>query len=72
MRHKVSWRIPVAPGLGRTLEVVVGSDYTEVVKVRVKAAATPRASSTPLSVRTALTDGCAPAATASPSAVAGG
>jgi LCP family protein required for cell wall assembly len=68
-------RQQVAPELGRTLEVVVGSDYAQVVKVRVKAAApTPSASSSPLSVRTALSDGCAPAATASasPSAVAGG
>ncbi|RZS90194.1 LytR family transcriptional attenuator [Motilibacter rhizosphaerae] len=63
-----------APELSRTLEVLVGSDGPTVVKVRVKPTATPSPSSSPLAIRSALSDGCGTvsggSASASPSASA--
>ncbi|RKS71464.1 LCP family protein required for cell wall assembly [Motilibacter peucedani] len=48
-----------APELSRTLELVVGSDYAGTTEVRVaRATSTPKPSSSPLVLRTALSDGC--------------
>lgn len=57
-----------APELSRTLELVVGSDYSGTTKVRVSTPKpTPEVSASPLVVRNALSDGCKTTSTAAPS-----